>query len=82
VQQYRRRDERRQRAGRLLFAGSISSTIGNPIQDVIGALGISFVGASMCTAPTSASAATGFGREPLQNDLDSPPWSRTGTLPT
>jgi len=54
----------------LLFAGSSSSTIGNPIQDVIGALGIGFVGTSMCTAPTSASAATGFGREPLQNDLD------------
>ncbi|HYS04496.1 MAG TPA: hypothetical protein VEW47_04815 [Candidatus Dormibacteraeota bacterium] len=54
----------------LLFAGSSSSTIGNPIQDVIGSLGVGFVGTSTCTAPTSASAATGFGREPLQNDLD------------
>ncbi len=54
----------------LLFAGSSSSTVGNPIQDVVGALGISFVGTSKCTAPTSAAAATALGREPLQNDLD------------
>src|ERR1041384_4173168 len=36
----------------LLFAGSSSSTIGNPIQDVVGALGISFVGTGTCSAPT------------------------------
>jgi len=54
----------------LLFAGSSSSTIGNPIQDVVSALGISFVGTPTCSAPMSAAAATGFGREPLQNDID------------
>ncbi len=40
----------------LLFAGSSTSTVGNPVQDVV--------------APTSAAAATALGREPLQNDLD------------
>jgi len=54
----------------LLFAGSSSSTIGNPIQDVVAALGISFVGTNTCSAPTSAVAAGSFAREPLQNDLD------------
>ena len=53
----------------LLFAGSSTSTVGNPIQDVVSALGISFVGTSTCSAPLAA-AATVFGREPLQNDLD------------
>src|SRR3989442_4506100 len=40
----------------LLFAGSSSSTIGNPIQDVVSALGISFVGTPTCSAPMSAAA--------------------------
>ena len=53
----------------LLFAGSSSSTVGNPIQDVVNALGISFVGTGLCSAPTAAAAASS-GREPLQNDLD------------
>jgi hypothetical protein len=54
----------------LLFAGSSSSTIGNPIQDVINALGISFVGTSSCSAPTATvSPALGIGG-PLQNDID------------
>ena len=53
----------------LLFAGSSTSTVGNPIQDVVSALGISFVGTSTCSAPLAA-AATVFGREPMQNDLD------------
>src|SRR2546422_2916437 len=53
----------------LLFAGSSSSTIGNPIQDVVSALGVSFVGTSMCSAPTAA-AAVSSGRDLLQNDID------------
>lgn len=52
----------------LLFAGSSTIVIGNPIQDVVNALGIGFVGSSLCAAP--AAAATAFGRGPLQNDLD------------
>jgi hypothetical protein len=55
----------------LLFAGSSSSTIGNPIQDVVNALGISFVGTSSCSAPTATlSPALGTPGGPLQNDID------------
>jgi hypothetical protein len=54
----------------LLFAGSSSSTIGNPIQDVVSALGISFVGTSSCSAPTATVSPAAFGTEPLQNDID------------
>lgn len=41
----------------LLYAGSSSTTIGNPIQDVINALGISFVGGSGGTVSCGAAAA-------------------------
>jgi len=54
----------------LLFAGSSSSTIGNPIQDVVNALGISFVGTGTCSAPSAAVSAAGTGRDPLPSDLD------------
>ncbi len=52
----------------LLFAGSSSTVVGNPIQDVVNALGISFVGTSLCAS--TAPAATALGRGPLQNDVD------------
>jgi hypothetical protein len=43
----------------LLFAGSSTSTIGNPIQDVMGALGVSFVGGAphAVTCPAAAAGA-------------------------
>lgn len=48
----------------LLFAGSSTTTIANPIQDVMNALNVSFVGgaAHAVTCPTASSAATGPAR--------------------
>jgi hypothetical protein len=44
----------------LLFAGNSTSTVGNPIQDVLSALGVSFVGTSAdCSAVEQSSALSG-----------------------
>lgn len=52
----------------LLFAGSSTITVGNPIADVTGALGVSFVGTNCQPAIAWSSAAAAGG--PLQNDID------------
>lgn len=57
----------------LLFAGSSTTTIGNPIQDVEGALGITFVGngtsAGDVNCAAGAGAVAGPTRGPSQGDL-------------
>lgn len=45
----------------LLFAGSSTTVVGNPIQDVVNALGIGFVGTQQCSLPTVAATALGRG---------------------
>lgn len=56
----------------LLYAGSSTSTIGNPIQDVVVALGVSFVGggAHAVTCPGAAPAAGTAGPGASQAGLD------------
>jgi hypothetical protein len=55
----------------LLYAGSSSSTIGNPIQDVISALGVSFVGGlGHAVSCTGSAAPAGSSRGASQAALD------------
>jgi hypothetical protein len=54
----------------LLFAGSSTTTVGNPIADVVGALGISFVGIPNPGDVSCAGATSGIAtRGPSQGDL-------------
>jgi hypothetical protein len=53
----------------LLYAGSSSSTIGNPIGDVVAALGVSIVGGGQHSV-TCTAAAPSLGRTPSQAALD------------
>src|SRR5262249_47347267 len=55
----------------LLYAGSSTTTIGNPIQDVTNALGVSFVGGTThsIVCPSGGGPSAGVAREPLPGSM-------------
>ena len=56
----------------LLYAGSSTTTIGNPIQDVINALGVSFVGGAnhgVSGCPAGGTASATAAREPMPGSM-------------